>query len=226
MLRMHAILFDIDGTLIDSGGAGQAALRSAMIEGFGVTDPADVPVHGCTDRGIVESLFNAHDVEHNEQNWSRFREAYLVHLQRNLPERNGRVLPGIASLVQLLADHQEMALGLLTGDVRAGAKIKLEFFGLFHHFAFGGFGDHHPHRDDVARAALRGVENYLNGQVNGDRIWVVGDTPADVRCARAIDARVVAVATGGYSKDELHRAEPDLLLDDFSDPTALFERLL
>jgi len=226
MHLMHAILFDIDGTLIDSGGAGQAALRSAMTEGFNVPEPADVPVHGCTDRGIVEGLFNAHDVEHSEENWTRFRRTYLDHLQRHLPERNGRVLPGIGSLVQQLTEHEYIALGLLTGNVRAGAKIKLEFFGLFHHFQFGGFGDHHPHRDDVAREALRGVEGHLSRPLNGDQIWVVGDTPADVRCARAIGARVAAVATGGYSKDELHQSQPDLLLDDLSDSAALLDRLL
>lgn len=223
---MHIILFDIDGTLIDSGGAGLAALRSTMIEGFKVPEPAEVSVHGCTDRGIVESLFNAHDVKHTEENWTRFRETYLSHLQRHLPQRSGRVLPGIASLVEQLTDHEHVLLGLLTGNVRAGAKIKLEFFGLFHLFEFGGFGDRHPHRDDVAREALQGVEDHLNRPLNGDPIWVVGDTPADVRCARAIQARVVAVATGGYTKDELLQSKPDLLLDDLSDPTALLELLL
>lgn len=223
---MHAVLFDIDGTLIDSGGAGIAALRTAMTDAFDVSQPADVPVHGCTDRGIVESLFKAHDIERSEENWSRFREMYLVHLRRNLSQRNGKVLPGIAALVEQLTERGQVALGLLTGNARAGAKIKLDFFGLFHHFQFGGFGDHHPDRDDVAREALRGAEEHLNGRLDGDRIWVVGDTPADVRCARAIDARAVAVATGGYSRVELDKTGPDLLLDDLADPAALLNQLL
>jgi phosphoglycolate phosphatase len=147
-------------------------------------------------------------------------------LHRHLPERNGQVLPGVNSLVQRLTDHEHVAMGLLTGNVREGAKIKLEFFGLFHHFEFGGYGDHHPDRDDVAREALRSLDEFSKGRVNGDQIWVVGDTPADIRCARAINARAVAVATGGYSTDELRLADPDHLLDDLSDATELLDRLL
>lgn len=222
---MYAILFDIDGTLINSRGAGRAAIRSAMRERFGIENPREVPLHGCTDRGIAENLFELHEVESTEENFARFRESYLDHLPRSLPQRNGFVLPGVKTLVQSLAQRPDVALGLLTGNVRAGARIKLEHFELFHFFEFGGFGDQHLDRDDVAREAREEVRKHLNGRSNGDRVWVIGDTPADVKCARAINARVLAVSTGGSTADDLRRTEPDIFLEDLSDPTELLELL-
>jgi phosphoglycolate phosphatase-like HAD superfamily hydrolase len=113
----------------------------------------------------------------------------------------------------------------LTGNVRAGAQAKLGHFQLFDHFAFGGFGDLHFDRDDVAREALSAVQSHLDGEVNPERIWVIGDTPLDVRCARAIGARAVAVVTGWHSQEELSASRPDLLLPDLADPTLLLEAL-
>src|SRR5207302_9949904 len=108
---------------------------------------------------------------------------------------------------------------------RAGARAKLGHFGLHEQFAFGGFGDHHLERDDVAREALDSTRQHLGGCVALDRVWVIGDTPLDVRCARAIGARVAAVATGLHPLEELAAAKPDLLLPDLSDPRPLLERL-
>src|SRR5205814_2268883 len=122
----------------------------------------------------------------------RLLDAYLRHLPESMRKGSGRVLPGIANLLELLARQDEVALGLLTGNLRAGAKIKLGHFGLFDYFAFGGFGDHHHDRDDVAHEALAEVHARFNGTVTPDCIWVIGDTPLDVRCARAIGAKAVA----------------------------------
>jgi phosphoglycolate phosphatase len=124
-------------------------------------------------------------------------------------------------LLRQLHGRRDVALGLLTGNIRAGARIKLGHFGLFDYFAFGGFGDHHLDRDDVAREALAEVKARFDGTVAPERIWVVGDTPLDIRCARAIGARAVAVTTGWHSRAELEPHGPDLLLDDLSDPTPL-----
>jgi phosphoglycolate phosphatase-like HAD superfamily hydrolase len=112
-------------------------------------------------------------------------------------------------------------VGLLTGNVRAGAEKKLGFFELFDHFAFGGFGDRHFDRDDVAREALDVVRERCGPNVSCDRIWVIGDTPLDVQCARAIGARVIAVATGLHSVEELAPSKPDLLLPNLSDLSSL-----
>lgn len=215
---MHVCLFDIDGTLINTGGAGTAALRAAMGSAFNVPEPAEVPVHGRTDRGITSDLFSAHAIDNSPDNWQRFRAAYLEHLPGLLVERNGMVLPGISVLLQALSKRDDVLVGLLTGNTRAGARIKLEHYGLSHFFEFGGFGDLHFVRDDVAREALGEVQARLNGAANPNRIWVIGDTPLDVRCARSIGARCVAVATGGHTVEELAAEKPDVVAADLSDP--------
>src|SRR5205085_6726418 len=120
--------------------------------------------------------------------------------------------------------REDVAVGLLTGNIRAGARVKLGHFGLFDYFALGGFGDHHFDRDDVAREAWDEIHRRFNGRVAAERVWVIGDTPLDVRCARCIGAKAVAVATGWHSRDELAEHAPDLLLTDLSDPQPLLSR--
>jgi phosphoglycolate phosphatase-like HAD superfamily hydrolase len=135
------------------------------------------------------------------------------------------VLPGILGLLQALKTRGNVALGLLTGNVRAGARVKLGHYGLFEHFAFGGFGDHHFDRDDVAREALAAVHAHMGAPMQPDRIWVIGDTPLDVQCARAIGAKVAAVATGQHSHEQLLASKPDFTIGDFSDPTSFLKVL-
>jgi phosphoglycolate phosphatase len=215
---MHIILFDIDGTLLASGGAGKLALETAFTEDFGRPLRVQVPYSGRTDRAIVRELFECHDVAHTPANLEKLLAGYLRRLPGCLERMKGRVLPGIADLLVHLKERDEVAIGLLTGNVRAGAKVKLGHFGLFDHFTFGGFGDHHFDRDDVAREALATIRADVHPEVVPDRIWVIGDTPLDIRCARAIGARVLAVATGGHTVAELAAAGPDLVLEDLSDP--------
>jgi phosphoglycolate phosphatase-like HAD superfamily hydrolase len=222
---MHLFLFDIDGTLVNSGGAGKAAIEDALTGEFGVAVRAQVPYSGRTDRAIAGDLLRLHDVEDSLANWRRLMHAYLRRLPTALASHRGQVLPGIAPLLQHLGGREGVALGLLTGNVREGARLKLGHFGLFHHFAFGGFGDEHTDRDEVARSALAAAHGHLNGAAVPGRTWVIGDTPLDVRCARAIGARVAAVATGWHSLAELEAARPDLLLTDLSDPAPLLDRL-
>ena len=131
------------------------------------------------------------------------------------------MLPGVVELLLRLRDREDVLVGLLTGNVRDGARVKLGHFGLYEHFPFGGYGDHHFDRDDVAREALAEVKRLLNGTADPARIWVVGDTPLDVRLHRAIGARAAAVATGWHTTEELADHRPDLLLTDLSDPAPL-----
>ena len=112
-----------------------------------------------------------------------------------------------------------------TGNLHEGARIKLGFYGLDHYFPFGGFGDDHHDRDDVARDAVRAAVAHANGRSLTGPIWVIGDTPLDVACGRAIGARVLAVATGIHPREELVAAKPDVLLDDFSDTARTLEHL-
>jgi phosphoglycolate phosphatase-like HAD superfamily hydrolase len=218
---MHVVLFDIDGTLVSSGGAGRAAMEAALTSVFGVRAGADgVPFSGRTDRAITRDLFRRHAIEESAANWQDFLAAYLGHLPGCLQEHRGLVLPGITALLEQMATRKDVTLGLLTGNVREGARLKLGHFGLFHHFAFGGFGDHHHDRDEVAREALAAAHDHLRGR-KPQNVWVIGDTPLDVRCARAIGARAVAVATGWHSREELAGSRPDLLLTDLSDARPL-----
>jgi phosphoglycolate phosphatase-like HAD superfamily hydrolase len=223
-IYMHVCLFDIDGTLISSGGAGKAALEAALASEFGIPHLIEkLQLSGRTDRAITLDLFRLHVIADTPENWQRLMTAYLHHLPRCLATHKGRVLPGIADLLGRLSEREDVAVGLLTGNVRAGARVKLGHFGLYDYFAFGGFGDAHLDRDDVAREALAEVQRLHNGSVRPERIWVVGDTPLDVRCARAIGARAVAVATGWHSRDELAAHGPDLLFGDLTDPELLFD---
>lgn len=222
---MVVLLFDIDGTLIHTGGAGGDALLDAFSDWFGVAAPQAVPLSGRTDRGIARHLFGAHDIPDTEANWHAFRRAYVQRLTAYLPLRDGSVLPGIEALLQRLAARTDLAVGLLTGNTRAGARVKLDHFRLSEHFAFGAYGDDHVDRDDVAREALAACGRHLRAEPVPEQVWVIGDTPLDIRCARAIGARVAAVATGWDSRDELAAAEPDLLLDTLAEPDALLARL-
>lgn len=222
---MLTLLFDIDGTLINTEGAGGAALIEAFREDFGIDTPAKVPFSGRTDRGIGTNLFEQHGIDDSLENWRRLRDGYLARLPIHLSQRNGRILDGVLRLLEQLQAREAIAIGLLTGNLRDGARIKLSYFGLFEHFRFGGFGDEHRDRDGVAEAALAAARQHANSTFDPRRIWVIGDTPLDVSCARAIDARVLAVATGLHPAAELADAQPDLLLEDLSDTDLVMNAL-
>jgi phosphoglycolate phosphatase-like HAD superfamily hydrolase len=219
---MNIFLFDIDGTLISSGGAGKAALEAALASEFGLWELVGrVEFSGRTDRAIIRDLFIMHGIEETPEHLRRVVSSYLSHLPACLKQCTGKVLPGIAALLETLRECDRSVVGLLTGNIRAGAEAKLGHFNLFHHFAFGGFGDHHFCRNDVARDALAEVHRHMNGSFDPNRVWVIGDTPLDIRCARCIGARVAAVATGWHSLEELAAEKPDILLTDLSDAQPL-----
>jgi phosphoglycolate phosphatase-like HAD superfamily hydrolase len=217
---MKICLFDIDGTLLSSGGAGKAAMEAALLAEFDLPKLlGQVSYSGRTDRAIVTDLLRHHAIEETLASRQRFLDSYLRRLPEHLMNATGKgVLPGITYLLEYLGERERVAVGLLTGNIREGARIKLSHYGLYQHFPFGGFGDEHHDRNEVAREALATVRERFGPALNGDNIWVIGDTPMDVRCARAIGARCLAVATGFHSVVELSAAEPDLLLPDLSDP--------
>jgi phosphoglycolate phosphatase-like HAD superfamily hydrolase len=224
---MHVCLFDIDGTLISSGGAGKSAMLNAMKTAFGLEKlVGNVPFSGRTDRAIARDLFQMHAIAETPINWHAFMTSYLHHLPTCLASHTGQILPGIAALLQELRARDDLAIGLLTGNLREGARIKLSHYGLYDYFLFGGFGDRHFCRNEVAREALAAVQDHLRQEAGLDRLWVIGDTPLDIECARAIGARVVAVATGLHPADELAAEEPDLLVNDFSDPAPFLSMLM
>ena len=219
-------LFDIDGTLVHAKGAGNLGACRALESAFGAEPTSgNINFAGRTDRGIVNELFELHAIEKTQENWDLFQDHYLPRLTQTVTETDGVVLPGVERLLDELATerHADIAVGLLTGNTQQAAKIKLSHFGIYHHFEFGGFGDHEPLRDDAARAAYRVSQQYLNRNIESSRVVVIGDTPSDVKCARAIDARAIAVTTGKYSRDELSSTEPDAILDGLTETAAVID---
>jgi len=177
-----------------------------------------VPIHGLTDRTIASSLFERHGIENSHKNFMRLIRAYLELLPESLRRKQGSILAGVVELLEALARRSNASIGLLTGNVADGARIKLSHFGLHDYFAFGGFGDRHHRREDVAAEALEAASEHLNGTASLERTYVIGDTPNDIRCAKHIGARVMAVCTGNYSADQLSEEDPDWLVNDLSDP--------
>ncbi|MEZ6143943.1 MAG: HAD family hydrolase [Planctomycetaceae bacterium] len=223
---MQILLFDIDGTLLNTGGAGQAAMELALKTVFNVTNRTEgVPAAGRTDRAIVTDLFAYHKIEETPELWMTFQETYFQHLTEVFPTLPGQTLIGIELLLATLHEREDVVLGLLTGNFRQGAQLKLGHYRLDHYFAFGGFGDNHHDRDDVARSAMLAVTEHQQVDVDPSSVWVIGDTPADVRCGRAIGARTVAVATGSFTHDDLIETKPDHLFSDLGDTQAFLDLL-
>jgi phosphoglycolate phosphatase-like HAD superfamily hydrolase len=212
---MRVLLFDIDGTLIRSGGAGKAAMEAGLQAAFGVKELHDrVPYSGRTDWSIGGDLLTTHGIEPTETNVQKLHEAYLAFLPQKLQELHGEVLPGVDEALR--RERRGAVVGLLTGNIRQGAQIKLSHFGLWQHFAFGGFADGLFDRDDVARRAMVEAQAHVGHAIKPEDVWVIGDTPLDVQCARAIGARAVVVATGWHPHAELVASNPDHLLPDFT----------
>ncbi|MBM3983272.1 MAG: HAD family hydrolase [Planctomycetes bacterium] len=221
---MPIILFDIDGTLVRSGGAGKAAMEAGLVAAFAVKELRDeVPYSGRTDTAITRDLLRVHGIDPTPVNQLKLRESYLAQLPGSLKAKGGTICPGVSELLAALAGKPNVVLGLLTGNVRVGARTKLGHFGLWDHFAFGGFGDEHFERDDVARSALASARAHVGRDVDPTDVWVIGDTPLDVSCARAIGAKAVAVATGWHPVEELAGHNPDLLFTDLSDHSRLLQ---
>jgi phosphoglycolate phosphatase-like HAD superfamily hydrolase len=220
---MHAVLFDIDGTLIDTRGAGRAAISLAFRDAFGHDDVRNIPFAGRTDRAIASDLFRRHRLENSAENWQRLAAGYLRHLPEQLVRRRGRTLPGVLELLEALASRENLITGLLTGNTAAGAQLKLEHFRIWARFRFGAYGDEHLDRDAVAAEAL--AHATAHAQLSADRILVIGDTPLDIRCARHIGAKVIAVATGTHRREELAAFQPDVLVDDLADTRQVLQLL-
>jgi phosphoglycolate phosphatase len=208
------VLFDIDGTLIRTGGAGEKAFARVCELEFGIPrGTAQLQFAGRTDPSIVREFFTQFSIPASPENFRRFFDAYVFMLEHFLHSLDGQVLPGV---VELLADLQTMAhrplIGLLTGNILLGAQIKLAHYGLWQHFLTGGFGDDHEDRNQVAAIAHQRGNRLRRRTVPGAEVLVIGDTPRDVACARAIGARVLAVATGQFSVEQLQAEKADWVI--------------
>ena len=221
---MKLFLFDIDGTLLTTDGAGRAALRSAGADLFAIEeDLRTINVSGSTDTAIVQEVLQHHSLETSTANVNRYLGGYLVWLRQHLANQSGAILPGVISLLDVLAQDGQ-ALGLLTGNVRRGAEIKLTAHGIWDRFSFGAFGDDNSDRNQLGPIAKRRAEATLKVEFAPPDIFVIGDTPKDIACARAFGAVAVAVTTGRYSFANLGEHDPDHLCRDLADTKDLLFR--
>lgn len=222
---MQILFWDIDGTLIRSGGAGKAAMEYALTAEFGIPFLHDtVPYAGRTDYIISHDLLQVHGIDPTWENIERLNRSYLSRLPQELQLRGGTVMPGVVPTIEQAKNSARLTNALLTGNVKEGAKIKLSYFQLWDHFAFGGFADGCLTRPEVAQNALRVAQSFFQETIDPQSCWVIGDTPDDVRCARAIGAKAVAVGTGWHSKEQLLAADPDAFVPDFTQAWDLLKR--
>ena len=234
------VLFDIDGTLVLTGGAGIRAMNRACEELVGHPEAlANIPVAGRTDRIILSDVVKAAGHSLDDGLLEQLRDSYILHLREEI-ERPGRtqnfeslgarggikaVMPGIRELLVALDERDDVFLGLLTGNFEAGARIKLEHFDLWHYFRCGAFGDDSADRNDLVPFAVKRAQERGAPRVASEHILVVGDTPHDIACARAVAAVPVAVATGGFTADQLREHGAEIVFQDLSRTEEFLELL-
>ncbi|HEY1717693.1 MAG TPA: HAD family hydrolase [Verrucomicrobiae bacterium] len=205
------VLFDIDGTLVHTGGAGKNAFARTLAAAFNSHEGVHkVSFAGRTDVSLARELFDIHGIPATPENFRKFFDHYAFCLDHVMQQAGGGACEGILNFLdELRALPNPPMLGLLTGNIRLGAEIKLRRYGLWEHFHFGGFADDHEERDQIAVAARARGSRVLGKQLRGEEIVVVGDTPFDIRCGKFIGAKVMAVATGGSALAELKQHQPD-----------------
>ena len=225
-MQKRLLLFDIDGTLIHSGGAGMEALKRALKERFKIDDDLeDIEIAGMTDSGIVISILEKHKIPTTRENIAAFLDSYVHFLSKELPRRKGKLLPGVLDLLKKLKGRKNVVLGLLTGNLSRGAELKLDHYGVWHFFEFGAFADDHHDRNELGAFARARAKEKHGREFSAEEIDVIGDTPRDIACGKALGARTIAVATGSWSREKLAEYNPDYLIDDLSDVDRLIHQL-
>lgn len=220
------LLFDIDGTLIRSAGAGRAALERSFQIIYGIKDGFhDIHMMGRTDPGILKEAFMNHGLEWREDQVARFKEAYFQFLKEEIevPREGKRTCPGIPTLLSLLRDRSDLILGLLTGNWRTSSLIKLRYFGLDGFFNIGAFGDDSSFREELVPIVLERIEKKLRVRLAKEGVYVIGDTPLDIQCAKPHGVRTVGVATGFHTIEQIAHEKPDFLFENFEDTEKVIE---
>ena len=218
---MRLALFDIDGTLLREGIAPKLAFARALRETYETTGPiSGFRFAGMTDPQCVAEIMRMAGIPDDviRDRREACLDRYVAHLTLEMRNHDGaKIFPGVKELLARLRDRKDVLVGLLTGNVQRGAMLKLGRFKLGDYFQFGAFGNEHEDRGELARIAVEKAQGILGRPVSGDEVTVIGDTPRDVACARAIGARAVIVATGLVAREELLAAGPDVLLESFED---------
>lgn len=223
------ILFDIDGTLLLSGRAGLRAMTRTFEKTFGVSDAfAGQHFGGRTDSFLVSQALQAAGLPDTPDQHERFRANYIPLLAEEIQHPgtgHKGLMPGALELLEALEDHLHLHLALLTGNYRAAAEIKLQHFEIFDFFEWGAFSDDAADRNALVPIARRRAETYDIPPEAIARVIVIGDTPHDIECARVANARCIAVATGGFTEEQLSAAGADVVLPDFTDTARVVELL-
>jgi len=226
MAKTHLFLFDIDGTLIASGGAGLHAMELAVQDCFGEGKSIEgIEIAGRTDSHITRSVLQKFGFPWSAERATAFLDAYLRHLAEQLPIKQGRLLPGILPLLDALKADPRVALALLTGNLERGARLKLTHYGVWEYFEFGAYADDDADRDKLGPYAQSRARARHGIEFAPKRTFVLGDTPHDIACGKIIGAKTIVVATGGYTKEQLMAHAPTFYFDDFGQPEKFFELL-
>ncbi len=223
---MKLVLFDIDGTLLWSDGAGRRSMNAALREAIGTAGPGDYSYDGKTDPQIARDIMTHAGCPSDEidARIPPLLARYVSLLAEDLRERRLQLFAGVAALLDAVDAAGDLTLGLLTGNVRAGAELKLRAAGLdFARFRVGAFGSDHVERPELPAIAQRRARESLGLEIRGADVVVIGDTPADIACGRGIGARAIAVATGHYPSAELARHAPAAVFATLEDTPALLK---
>ncbi len=221
------ILWDIDQTLVNMDRAGERALLQMIRETYRQDFKEQLPVdlRGRTDTSIMRDLLTHIRVEHTPEEEEKFRRQYLALLPVTLPKGNARVLPGIRAALDAIAAHPDLHQGLLTGNLKEGARLKLEHVGIWSYFEFGAFADDSSDRNQLGPVALRRAREVTGVDFSPARTWIIGDTPHDIACAQAIGAHSIGVGTGSFLPEDLAACGATKVLRDLSDTAALLKIL-
>ena len=230
MQKSRLLLFDIDGTLILSGGKGQQSMVQALSAYTGRDiDFSHLDFAGSTDRQIVKTLLsrNGFKNKYGPADEDAILQGYLKNLQQFVATGPIiEILPGVSGLLEYLAEIPQVHLGLVTGNLIDGARIKLGSVDLFHYFPIGGFGSDSVDRNQLPPAAIRRAETHFGKPFSSEQVWIIGDTPRDIACAQANDLRSLAVATGHWKAGDLEDHNPTKLVNNLTDTAQIAEILL
>ncbi len=227
-MRDSLLLWDIDGTLVCTDRAGERSLLILIKELYGrdLGEKLPVTLQGRTDKSIARDILKFLDVPVTEVEENRIRDAYIALLPKTLPAGKSKLHPGIREALDAVHAHPEIHQGLLTGNHEAGAKLKLGHLGIWDYFEFGAYADDSAIRDELGPFALARAKKKLGIDFPPERVFIIGDTPHDVACGKAIGAKTIAVATGSFSVAELAACNPTHTFADFSDTAALLKVVL